>query len=78
VLGSERLLQVTVTNGKREILATTALGQGHGDSATCTFTFGFPITEGQDRYVVSVGHRGEFSYTFAQLQNNGIAIQLGH
>ena len=70
--------QVTVTNGKREILATTALGQGHGDSATCTFTFGFPIIEGQDRYVVSVGHRGEFSYTFAQLQNNGIAIQLGH
>ena len=69
--------QVTVTNGKREILASTSLGQGHGDSATCTFTFSFPITEGQDRYVVSVGHRGEFSYTFAQLQNNGVAIHLG-
>ena len=84
MLGSERLLRHRPAypghrhQRQARNLTTTALGQGHGDSATCTFTFGFPITEGQDRYVVSVGHRGEFSYSFAQLQNNGVAIQLGH
>ena len=29
--------QVTVKNGKGEILATTSLGQGRGDQVTCTF-----------------------------------------
>ncbi|MGV9801238.1 DUF732 domain-containing protein [Mycobacterium sp. NPDC003449] len=68
---------VTVKNGKGEILATTPLGQGHGDWTKCTFTFTFPITEGQDRYVVSIGRRGDFSYAFAQLQAHGVAIHLG-
>ena len=40
--------------------------------------FSFPVTEGQDRYVVSVGHRGDFSYTFNQLQRQGVEIRLGH
>ncbi len=70
--------QVTVKNGKGEILATTALGQGKGNSTNCTFSFSFPVTEGQDRYVVSVGHRGEFSYTFGQLRAQGVQIRLGH
>jgi hypothetical protein len=70
--------QVTVKNGKGEILATTALGQGKGNSANCTFSFSFPVTEGQDRYVVSVGHRGEFSYSFGQLRTQGVQIHLGH
>ncbi|OBC01558.1 hypothetical protein A5784_17690 [Mycobacterium sp. 852013-50091_SCH5140682] len=70
--------QVTVKNGKGEILATTALGQGKGNSANCTFSFSFPVTEGQDRYVVSVGHRGEFSYSFGQLRAQGVQIHLGH
>ena len=69
---------VTVKNGKGEILATTSLGQGKGGAAACTFSFGFPVTEGQDRYVVSVGHRGEFIYTFEQLRARGVAIHLGH
>ena len=68
---------VTVKNGKNEILATTTLGQGRADSATCNFSFSFPVTEGQDRYVVSVGHRGEFSFTFAQLRAHGVQIRLG-
>lgn len=68
---------VTVKNGKGEILATTALGQGKGDTATCTFSFSFPITEGQDRYVISVGRRGEFSYSFGQLRARGVQIHLG-
>jgi hypothetical protein len=70
--------QVMVKNGKGEILATTSLGEGHGGGATCTFSFTFPVTEGQDRYVVTVGHRGEFSYTFNQLQAEGVRIRLGH
>lgn len=70
--------QVTVKNGKGEILASTALGQGKGNSANCTFSFSFPVTEGQDRYVVSVGRRGEFTYSFGQLRAQGVQIHLGH
>jgi hypothetical protein len=70
--------QVTVKNGKGEILATTSLGEGRGGDVTCTFSFSFPVTEGQDRYVVSVGRRGDFSYTFNQLQRQGVEIRLGH
>jgi hypothetical protein len=69
--------QVMVKNGKGEILASASLGEGHGDDVNCKFAFSFPITEGQDRYVVSVGHRGEFSYTFEQLQRGGVEIHLG-
>lgn len=69
---------VTVKNGKNEYLATTTLGQGQGDSATCTFTFSFPVTEGQDRYVVFIGRRGEFSYTFEQLRAQGVQVHLGY
>ena len=69
--------QVIVKNGKGEILASASLGEGHGDDVNCRFAFSFPITEGQDRYVVSVGHRGEFSYSFEQLQRGGVEIHLG-
>jgi hypothetical protein len=69
--------QVMVKNGKGEILASAPLGEGHGDDANCRFAFTFPITEGEDRYVLSVGHRGEFSYSFEQLQRGGIEIHLG-
>ena len=69
--------QVMVKNGKGEILASTSLGDGHGDDVKCTFAFSFPITEGQDRYVVSVGSRGEFSYNFEQLRGGGVEIHLG-
>lgn len=69
--------QVMVKNGKGEILASTTLGEGHGDDVNCRFSFSFPITEGQDRYVVSVGHRGEFSYSFEQLRRGGVEIHLG-
>jgi Protein of unknown function (DUF732) len=69
--------QVIVKNGKGEILAATTLGEGHGDDVNCRFSFSFPITEGQDRYVVSVGRRGEFSYSFEQLRRGGVEIHLG-
>ncbi|WP_123025773.1 DUF732 domain-containing protein [Mycolicibacterium stellerae] len=69
--------QVMVKNGKGEILASTSLGEGHGDEINCRFAFSFPITEGQDRYVVSVGRRGEFSYSFEQLRRGSVEIHLG-
>ncbi|MFG1935353.1 DUF732 domain-containing protein [Mycobacterium sp. NPDC048908] len=69
--------QVIVRNGHGDILSTTALGQGHGDDQTCTFSFRFPVTEAQDRYVVSVSHRGDFVYTFDQLAHQGVHIRLG-
>ncbi len=68
--------QVMVKNGKGDILASTTLGDGHGSDVTCTFSFSLPVTEGEDRYVVSVSHRGEFSYSFDQLQR-GVEIHLG-
>ncbi|MCX2929357.1 DUF732 domain-containing protein [Mycobacterium sp. CVI_P3] len=69
---------VIVKNDKGETLTTTSLGAGKSDGANCTFSFSFPITEGQDRYVVSVGRRGEFSYSFEQLLARGVQIHLGH
>jgi hypothetical protein len=69
--------QVIVKNGRGAILTSTSLGDGHGDEFNCRFAFTFPITEGQDRYVLSIGHRGEFSYSFEQLQRGGIEIHLG-
>jgi hypothetical protein len=69
---------VVVTNDKGDVLATTSLGPGQGDAAQCTFTFEFPATEGQERYVVSVGRRGAFTYSFGQLSSKGVHIRLGH
>ena len=69
---------VVVTNSKGEVLATTSLGPGKGNAAQCTFSFTFSATEGQERYVVSVGRRGAFAYTFGQLSSQGVRIQRGH
>jgi len=69
---------VVVTNDKGEVLATSSLGPGKGDAAQCAFSFNFPATEGQERYVVSVGRRGAFTYTFGQLSSQGVHIRLGH
>ena len=68
---------VTVRNGKGEILTSTTLGEGKGTTSSCTFAFSFPVTEGEDRYVVSVGRRGEFIYTFEQIRAVGVRIRLG-
>ncbi|QEN16824.1 DUF732 domain-containing protein [Mycolicibacterium sp. ELW1] len=73
-----RTTPVTVKNSKGDILTTTSLGAGTGDSANCTFSFTFSIDEGQDRYVVSIGRRGDFSYSFEQLRSHGLQIHLGH
>jgi len=69
--------QVTVKNGKGDILDTTYLEQGEGGRYQCTFVFSFDVTEGEDRYVVSMGRRGELSYSFAELKANGVTLVLG-
>ena len=68
---------VTVKNGKGEILTTTYLEEGKGGRFRCTFGFTFDVTEGQDRYVVAVGKRGELSYSFDELRAGGVALVLG-
>ena len=68
---------VTVKSGNGEILADTPLGPGRGGTAECQFAFSFPVTEGQERYVVSIGRRGEFIYTFEQLRARGVRVLLG-
>jgi Protein of unknown function (DUF732) len=69
--------QVTVKNGKGDILTTTFLETGSGGRYLCTFPFSFDITEGEDRYIVSVSRRGEMSYSFADLKSTGVALVLG-
>lgn len=68
---------VTVKNGKGEILTTTYLEDGRGGRFRCTFGFTFEVTEGQDRYVVAVGRRGELSYSFDELRAGGVSLVLG-
>ncbi|WP_395307536.1 DUF732 domain-containing protein [Mycobacterium sp. AMU20-3851] len=68
---------VTVKNGKGEILTTTYLEEGRGGRYMCTFGITFEVTEGQDRYVVNVGRRGELSFSFAELKANGVSLVLG-
>ncbi len=69
--------QVFVKNSKGDIIVTAELQQGTGNRFRCTFPFSFDITEGEDHYIVSVGRRGEISYTFTQLKNDGLALNLG-
>jgi hypothetical protein len=68
---------VTVKNGKGEILTTTYLEPGKGGRYLCTFGMAFKVTEGEDRYVVSVGRRGELSFSFDDLKAHGVALVLG-
>ena len=72
-----RNANVIVRNGKSEILDITALGDGRGDNRTCTFFFSLSIPDGQDHYVVSVSHRGDYIYTFDQLASQGFHVRLG-
>jgi hypothetical protein len=68
---------VTVRNGKGELLTQTTLGAGVGSVYRCTMPFSFDVTEGEDSYVVSVSHRGEFTYSFTDLSARGPSLTLG-
>ena len=69
---------VVVKNNAGTVLARTELGVGDGGYISCKFNFSFKLTEGEDSYVLSVGHRGEIAYTWAEMQSPGaIALSLG-
>ncbi len=68
---------VLVKNDAGKLLAETTLGPGSGTSADCTFHFSFSVTEGATDYVVTISHRGEQHYTFAQLKTDGLNLTLG-
>jgi hypothetical protein len=68
---------VTVKTGNGKLLTQTSLGPGSGGTGTCFFSFSFDVKEGEDQYVVSVGDRGELSYSFTDLKTTGVMLSLG-
>lgn len=70
---------VVVTNNSGEVLARTELGNGVGDGFyLCEFSFKMELTEGEDAYIVAIGDRGEFSYSWAEISAPGaIALSIG-
>lgn len=69
--------QLAVKNGQGDVLTTTLLESGAGGRYRCSFSFSFEVTEGEDRYIVSMDRRGEFSYSFGDLKSSGVGLTLG-
>jgi hypothetical protein len=69
--------EVIVKNSKGDVLAQTPLGTGSGTSTICTFKFSLEVSEGENQYIVSVSHRGDKSYSFTELKDDGIHLSLG-
>ncbi|MCH9737087.1 MAG: DUF732 domain-containing protein [Actinomycetia bacterium] len=69
--------QVFVKNKQGDVLTTSELLPGKGTRYRCTFDFSFDVTEGEDHYIVSVGRRGELSYTFTELKSRGVTLGMG-
>jgi hypothetical protein len=69
--------RVVLKNGKGEELNNATLGIGTGSRYRCVFTFSFEVTEGEPSYVLSVGRRGEQSYSFTDLKTSGVSLSMG-
>lgn len=73
--------QAVVRNSEGVELARTSLGSGAiGGSILmgCRFEFDLSLTEGESIYILSVGDRGEISYTWAEITEPGaVALSLG-
>ena len=71
--------QVVVRNGDSRELARTSLGEGRiGLLQGCAFNFEVPLTEGENVYILEVGDRGEISYTWEEITEDGaIELSLG-
>lgn len=70
--------QVIVKSASGSELARSPLGVGNIVAGSCRFTFPLYLTEGEDTYVVAVGRRGEFSYTWERIsQPEAIALTIG-
>lgn len=69
--------QVSVLNGKGEVLAFTSLGAGSFNDGVCTFTFQFDsIPAGENVYMVKLGHRDGPNFHDSDL-DDGISLTLG-
>jgi hypothetical protein len=71
--------QVVVRSSEDTELARSSLGGGQiGMLQGCEFTFELTLTEGEDVYVLEVGHRGEISYTWEEIvEPDAVALSLG-
>lgn len=73
------LTQVVVKDDHGEEVARTQLGTGHDTGDTvfggCKFDFTFDVAKGPKYFVVSVGRRGESTYTYEELSEPG-AVEL--
>lgn len=62
--------EVTISNQSGTILATGALDQGSWSSNSCVFDFSVPHVRDATFYQIEVGHRGNVTFSKAQLQQN--------
>jgi hypothetical protein len=71
---------VTVYDGKQNIIATSTLGHGTGTFGACVLTFTVPDVPDEAFYKVEVSHRGglSFSKTDMQAANWTVSMSLGH
>lgn len=75
-----RATEVLITSGTGDLLTKTSLGKGTGlPPVMCEFTFDFEVMDGeQSGYIVSIGRRGEFRFTAAELKlPDAIDLSLG-
>jgi hypothetical protein len=69
---------VVVTNADGKTLARTQLGLGSGGYFTCRFEFSVELTEGESSYIVAVGDRGEFTYTWSEIKaEDAVMLSIG-
>lgn len=70
---------VTVKDQDGRIIATSSLGKSHATSTTCEFQFVITPLPRADFYSIEVSHRGEVTYSKADLQAQDwtVALTLG-
>jgi len=71
--------EVVVKDQAGKVLATASLGDGRVDSGTCVFDFSVSHLPDADFYQVEVSHRGNVTYSKADLEKTNwtIGVELG-
>lgn len=69
-------LDVVVRDQSHTILAASTLGPGKKNvgATECAFAFTVPNVPRATFYSVAVGHRGELTYSFAEMVSNGWVV----
>lgn len=66
----ERGLQATLTDQDGTVIATTSFPTGQTvDRTHCQFTYEFHDVPDAEFYTVTVGRRGELTYSFAEMES---------